>query len=245
MRHLPRLKLIGEPTNYQTLQYLQSDNNLVCNTVVLAGPKLEDTLLHRVDHSLCFREQLNFKNPPKPSQNVPSAHYILAKINVINSMGRLQMHRKAAPTPGVPGFGLHCHEDFYELGEWSRIHPTEFALPPCIPVGSCAWTLGSESNRSWIRHSLPKIWNTARFFLRVRFLAQEPAEQTYIILGWWQKGDIECWEPAERYCSSSAFALSWPSSSTGEHCTAQQTALYLDFCHRWAGSENSGGKKPH
>lgn len=130
MRHLPRLKLIGEPTNYQTLQYLQSDNNLVCNTVVLAGPKLEDALLHRVDHSLCFREQLNFKNPPKPSQNVPSAHYILAKINVINSMGRLQMHRKAAPTPGVPGFGLHCHEDFYELGEWSRTDPTEFALPP-------------------------------------------------------------------------------------------------------------------
>lgn len=34
----------------------------------------------------------------------------------------------------------------------------------------------------------------------------------------WQKGDIECWEPAERYSSSWAFDLSWPSRrSTAQH----------------------------
>lgn len=74
MRHLPRLKLIGELTNYQTLQNLQSDDNLLCNMVVLAGPKLEDALLHKVDHSPCFRQQLNFKSPLKQSLSVPSIH---------------------------------------------------------------------------------------------------------------------------------------------------------------------------
>lgn len=153
--------------------------------------------------------------------------------------------RKQHSIPGVPGFGSTAMETFRgPLGEWSRIHPS---VSPC-PHESL-WDLilvvavlvqgatGAEQDIS-----LPKIWGTVELFLRVRYSGQRPGEQTYVILGWWQKGDIEGWEPAERYSPSSAFDLFWPSRSTGEHWTAQQPTSYLDFCHRWAGSENSGKK---
>lgn len=162
-------------------------------------------------------------------------------------LGRLQMHQKGSTPPlGCQALGSTAMETFMgpslkcPPGEWSRIHQTVSPFPHeslwdlilAVAVLAQAAT-GAEQGIS-----LPKTWGITEPFLRVRFSAQEPAEQICIILGWWQKGDIECWETAERYSSSSAFDLSWSSRSTGEHCT------YLDFCHRWAGSENLGKKSP-
>lgn len=125
-------------------------------------------------------------------------------------LGRLQMHQK-----GSTGFGLHCHGDFYGPQPWkpswrmeqnspSRVSPCphESLWDPVVAV----LVQGATAAEQGI--SLPKTWGIAELFLRVRFSAQEPEEQTYIILGWWQKGDLECWEAAERHSSSSAPDLS-------------------------------------
>lgn len=129
------------------------------------------------------------------------------------------------PTSGAPGFGSIAMETFMgsrlkcPLGEWSRIHPR---VSPCLCESLWDLTLmvavlvwGATGAEQGI--SLPKAWGTAELILRVRFSAQEPVEQTYVILACWQKGDIESSEPVERYSSRTAFHLSWPSRSTGEH----------------------------
>lgn len=87
-------------------------------------------------------------------------------------------------------------------------------------------------------NSLPKTGGINEPFLRVRFSAQEPAEQTYH-----PRLVTERWHWVLRATAlAQPLIHPGPAGALREHCTAQQPTSYLDFCHRCVGSENLGEK---